>query len=129
MMSVVDDNEFEMRLVAAGKASLPRIEKLKIYVKEKLTDIFTELGETLSLGEWQDLVDEEEFVCVNLEVHFEYHNCKKQHVLYFAWGDTDGYGMAVGQDQDEIIEIESASVYRQLYFDLAVEDLAEEFWE
>ena len=99
--------------------------QLKEISANKIKEI---LGNQFSVESGGVLVDDKEYLLVEVLVTFNFGNCTEHHTLIVGWNDIDGVGFEHGENGD-IYEITPARIYSQLYFELALKNLDEEFWQ
>jgi len=85
--------------------------------------IFTVVHGDSMLGEPSE---NDPYTTIEYDIFMEYGNIKHRHAIVIGWNEIDGVGFDHGEDGD-IDPITPFSLFKYLYFDLALTDLDEEF--
>ncbi len=78
----------------------------------------------------KDPIYDDDFILVEAEITTEWGNCKQNHTIRLICLDPerpDEFGIDYQTDDGDVGEITAANIMTQLYFDLALKDLSEEY--
>jgi len=70
--------------------------------------------------------EDEPFTSIEYEIIMTFGNIKRTHALIIGWNEHDDIGLESGEDGD-LETITYGNLFKSLYFDLAMEGLADEF--
>ncbi len=66
------------------------------------------------------------FTSIEYDILMEFGNIKRKHALVIGWNEDDGIGLEYGEDGD-LESITYGNLFKHLYFDLAMEGLADKY--
>lgn len=99
--------------------------------KNEVVGMITVNVDNLSLVKFGDiefdevLNEEDDSISGTVKLKLGYGNCNNEHIFNVGWNSVDGFGL---EDSDgEIYEASGSNIISNMYFDLALKDLDDEF--
>lgn len=68
----------------------------------------------------------DDLLSFSADITFTFGNVTRNHTLMLGWNEDDGVGIEVGEDCD-LVDIDTGTLFKALYFDLAFEGLEDKY--
>jgi len=101
----------------------------ELYINRAIDSVRKKLGKRFAVKFSELLVGFEsgdDYLSFTLDIIFHYGNITHLHLIALGWTSDDDVGIETGDDGD-LIEITRGNLLESLYFDLALDELDDEF--